>query len=152
MSLRSTQTSKNAGYTRMIVDNGPKKQVSRKPGATSRLTLLDPSRKPKDHQGSRRLKDMQQMCKPHKLMRRFSPRCSRTTPWRWISCNGDSSRQNLGHAVDEDDLGYIKPSRYPNRKTCNVAVQERLSEKIGTSFSPSRAHPSGVQKSDTIRS
>ena len=36
----------NAGYIKMIVGNGLKNQGLRKPGVTSRLTLLERSRKP----------------------------------------------------------------------------------------------------------
>ena len=76
---------KNAGYIMMIVDNGLETQGSRKPGGTSRLTLLEPSRRPEYHQGPLRPKAMQRTCTPHKPMRHISPILSRTTPWRhWI--------------------------------------------------------------------
>ena len=83
LSLWHTQTYKSAGYTKIIVENGLKNQGLRKPGSTSSLTLLEPSRRHKDHQELRTPKDMQWTCTPHKPMRRFSPRCSRTTSWRW---------------------------------------------------------------------
>ena len=75
---------KNAGYIKIILDNGIGNQGSRKPGATIRLTFIKPSRIPKYHQGPRRLKDMQQTSTPHKSMRHFSSRFSRTTLWRWL--------------------------------------------------------------------
>ena len=40
--LWRTQTSKNAGYTKTIAENGLAKQEAIKHGATSRLTLLGP--------------------------------------------------------------------------------------------------------------
>ena len=46
-----TQTSKNGGYINIIVGNGPENQGLRKPGATSRLTSKERSRKPKDNPG-----------------------------------------------------------------------------------------------------
>ena len=41
------------------------------------------SRRPKDPQELRRSKAVQRTYTLHKLMRNFSLRCSRTTPWRW---------------------------------------------------------------------
>ena len=67
------------------------------------------------------------------------------------SRNVDTSRQNLGCSTHEYDLGAINPSRYPNRKTRDSAIQECPSEKIGTSLGPGRARPSGGQQSNPIR-
>ena len=80
--LWRTQKSKNVGCIKIIVENGPENQGSRKPGATSRLTFLESSMKPEDRLGTQRPRGMQQMCKQHKPIRRFSPICIRTTPWR----------------------------------------------------------------------
>ena len=66
--------------------------------------------------------------------------------------NDDTIQQNLSCTVDEDNLGALEPSRYPNCKTRNSAVRERPSKNIGTSFGPGRAHPLGVQQYDPIRS
>ena len=74
---------KIAGYIKTIVNNGLVNQGSRKHGATSRLTSIEPSKRPKDHQGPQRPKAMQQTYTPHMPMGHFSPRCSRTTPWNW---------------------------------------------------------------------
>ena len=68
------------------------------------------------------------------------------------SCNGNISRQNLGRAVDKDNIGAIEPSRYPNRETCDSAIRECPSGKIGTLFGLGQARPLGVQKYDPIRS
>ena len=46
--LWRTQTSKNAGYTKTIAENGLAKQEAIKHGSTSRLNLLRTSRKPED--------------------------------------------------------------------------------------------------------
>ena len=67
----------------MIANNGLAKQGSIKHGATSRLTFLGPSKRPKDPQGPQRPKAMQRIHTLHKPMRHFSPRFRRTTPWRW---------------------------------------------------------------------
>ena len=67
----------------MISRNGPKKQGSRRPGATWELTLQEHLWTSKDHSGPRIPRGMQQMCNPHKPMRQCSPIRSRTTPWRW---------------------------------------------------------------------
>ena len=83
LSLWCTQTSKNAGYIKMIARNGPENQGSRRPGSTSKLTSKESLSKPKDHPGPRRPRGMQQMCNTHKPMRYCSPRFSRTTPWCW---------------------------------------------------------------------
>ena len=42
----------------MIVENAFENQISRQPGATARLTLFDPSRRPEDHKGPQRPKAM----------------------------------------------------------------------------------------------
>ena len=60
-----------------------RKTRNNKNGATSRLTLFGPSRRPKDPQEIQRPKAMQHTYMLHKSMRHFLPRCSRTTPWRW---------------------------------------------------------------------
>ena len=73
----------NADYIKTIVENGLVNQRSIKHGATSRITSIEPSRRPEDPQGPQRPKAMQQTHTPHKPMRHFSPRCSRTTPWHW---------------------------------------------------------------------
>ena len=74
----------NGGYIKTIVDNGLQKQGSRIPGSTSRITLIDPPRRPKDNQGPRRTEAMQRTYMLHKPMQHFSLRCSRTTPWIWL--------------------------------------------------------------------
>ena len=81
--LRRTQISKNAGYNKTIVKNGLANQGLIKHGSTSRLTLLEPSRRPKNPQGPQRPKSAQQMYTLHKTIQHFSPRYSRITPWRW---------------------------------------------------------------------
>ena len=60
-----------AAYPSVFVENGPENQGLRKPEANSRLTSIELSRKRKDHPGPQRLRGMQQICKPHKPMRRF---------------------------------------------------------------------------------
>ena len=77
------QTSKNAGYIKTLVENGPVNQGLIKHGATSRLTSLEPSRRPKDPQELRTPKAMQRTYNLHNPMQHFSPICIRTTPWRW---------------------------------------------------------------------
>ena len=81
ISLWRTQTSKNAGYIKMIFGNSPENRGLRRPGATSKLTSLERLKKHKYHPGLQIPRGMQPMCNPHKPMRRCSPRCSRTTPW-----------------------------------------------------------------------
>ena len=51
LSLWRTEPSKNTGYIKMIVGNGPENQGSRRPEATSRLTSQERLRKPEDHLG-----------------------------------------------------------------------------------------------------
>ena len=77
------KTPKNVGDTKTIVENSLAKHEAIKHGATSRLTSLGPLIRPKYPQELQRPKAMQRTYKLHKLMRHFSPRCSRTTPWRW---------------------------------------------------------------------
>ena len=52
------------------------------------------------------------------------------------SSNGNTSLQNLGCAVDEDDIRALERSHYPNRETHDSAVQEQPSEKSGHRFDP----------------
>ena len=80
LSLWHTQTSKTAGYIKMIVGNVPANRGSTKPGAISKLTSKERLRKHEDHPGIRRPRDMQPMCNPHKPTRNCLPRCSGTTP------------------------------------------------------------------------
>ena len=68
------------------------------------------------------------------------------------SRNGYTSQQNIGRDVHKDDIGAIEPSRSPHHKTCNSTSRERPAGKIGTSFNPGQARPSGVQKFDPVRS
>ena len=68
------------------------------------------------------------------------------------SRDGYTSQQNIGRAAHEDDIGAIEPSCSPHHKTCNSTSRERPAEKIGTSFNPGQARPSGVQKFDPVRS
>ena len=90
LSLWRTQTSKNVGYIKIIVKNGPESQGLRNLRETSRLTSQERSRKTKDPPGPQRTKGMQQVCKPHKTMQSFSPRCSRTKPWILTQANSNS--------------------------------------------------------------
>ena len=78
-----TQTLKNAGYTKTITKIGLAKHEVINHGATSKLTLIGPSRRPQNPQELQRPKAMQRMYTTHKPMRNVSQRCSRTTPWRW---------------------------------------------------------------------
>ena len=72
----------------------------------------------------------QNIIKDLKDQRIFSKRASYTIQWGSFcqdtavphpgsgkSRNGDTSRKNLGCAVDEDNIRAIEPSRYPNRET-----------------------------------
>ena len=45
------------------------------------------------------------------------------------SCNGCTSRQNIGRAATKYDFRSMEPSRYPHRETRDSPIQEPLSEK-----------------------
>ena len=106
----------------MIVGNGPKNQGSRKPGATSRLPLQERSRKPDiiqyiEDQG------ICIKCAIHtSQFGAFHQDAAGPHPGAGKSCNSDISRHNLGRAVDKNNLGALKPSCYPNRKTGSITV------------------------------
>ena len=55
------------------------------------------------------------------------------------SYNGDTSRQNIGLSVDENNRGDLNPSLYPHRHASNGTIRERPYKNIWTMFGPSRS-------------
>ena len=146
------QTSKNAGYTKTIVKNGLINQGSIKHAATSRLTSLEPSRRPEYPQGHQRLKAMQWTYTLHKPMQHFSPRCSRTTPWLWRI----SKRL---HKPTEHQSRFLRRQYQSYRSKSLTSPQNSRHQntrmpgwKIGTLFNPGQARTLGVQKFNPVRS
>ena len=83
LSLWRSQTSKNAGYIKIISGNGPANRDSTKPGAISKLNLQDHLRKNEDPPGLWRPRGTLPMYNIRRPARRCSLRCSSITPRRW---------------------------------------------------------------------
>ena len=134
----------NAGYTKTVAENGLAKQGSISHGKTSRITLIETSRRPKDFQGSRRPKAMQQTYTLHKAMRYFSLICSRTTRWCW------QISQRLHKPIEH--WSRCSRRQYRSYRAKSLTSPRNLQQhkprkpgwKIGTSFNPVQARPLGI--------
>ena len=82
----------------------------------------------------------QRICSKHTRHKRqcstFHRDAAGPHPGAGESCNGYTSRQNIGCAAHKDNIRAINPIHYPHRETCESTIRERRAEKSGHRSTP----------------